>query len=75
MPGQAVTMSDSNGVFGQGPELSHGNSTTPKQISHLRACTNCVRAKAKCSIGVGIEGRCERYSLIFIKTTAFTISR
>jgi hypothetical protein len=67
-------MAGLNSVFDQGPELSHGSSAAPKQISHLRACTNCVRAKAKCSIGVDIKGKCERYSLIFIKTTVFTIS-
>ena len=67
-------MAGLDGVFDQGPGLSHGNAAAPKQISHLRACTNCVRAKAKCSVGVDIEGRCERYGLIFSKTTNFIIS-
>lgn len=67
-------MAGLNSVFDLDPELSHGNPAAPKQILHLRACTNCVRAKAKCSVGVVIKGRCERYGPIFIQTTAFIIS-
>jgi hypothetical protein len=61
-------MAGLNGVFDQSPEPSHGNPSAPRQISHPRACTNCVRARAKCSVG---EGRCERYGLVFIKNYSF----
>lgn len=70
---QGVMMASSNGVFDQGPEPSHGNPAARRQTTHIRACTNCVRAKAKCSVGVDVKGRCERYGLIFIETTAFAI--
>lgn len=53
-------MAGLDGGLDQRPELSHSNPAAPKKISHLRACTNCVRAKAKCSVGADIEGRCER---------------
>ncbi|KIN05469.1 hypothetical protein OIDMADRAFT_153650 [Oidiodendron maius Zn] len=36
------------------------SSNRPVQTSHVRACTNCVRAKAKCSSGIEAEGKCER---------------
>lgn len=31
--------------------------------SHVRACTNCVRAKAKCSKAVEVKGKCPRYDI------------
>ena len=31
------------------------------KTSQIRACTNCVRAKSRCSASVNVEGVCERY--------------
>lgn len=59
-------MSSSNGVSSQIPELNRDNPAASKQTSHVRACTNCVRARSKCSIGGNTKGRCERYGFIFI---------
>jgi hypothetical protein len=64
MPGQGFRMAGSNNAFNQSPEPIQGNPAPLKQSSHLRACTECVRAKAKCSVGVDIKGNCERYGLI-----------
>jgi hypothetical protein len=49
----------------QNSELSLSNDTAPisdrsNHTSHTRACTNCVRAKAKCSAGLDIGRKCER---------------
>jgi hypothetical protein len=55
-----------NSIFDQDSEVNPGNdaaSTSDRliQASHIRACANCVRAKAKCSTSVDIGGKCERY--------------
>lgn len=36
-----------------------------RETPYVRACTNCVRAKAKCSpnISADAEGKCERYGV------------
>ncbi|KAK9328779.1 hypothetical protein V1520DRAFT_345197 [Lipomyces starkeyi] len=47
-----------NSLFGQAASRSE----KVMEKSHVRACTNCVRAKAKCfkTISVDDEGKCER---------------
>jgi hypothetical protein len=39
------------------------SSARDTETPSIRACINCVRAKAKCSptTGIGAEGKCERY--------------
>lgn len=42
----------------------HSRSQTderPARVPQVRACTNCVRAKAKCSTDVEVGGKCDRY--------------
>jgi hypothetical protein len=55
-----------NGLPGQRNLTSSTASNSGRRTSaiHVRACTNCVRAKAKCSPVdmTNAEGRCERYS-------------
>ena len=48
----------SRGLGGVNPNA--GNKAALIPGGPLRACTNCVRAKAKCSPGVDAEGPCER---------------
>jgi hypothetical protein len=55
-----------NSIFDQDSEVNPGNDAAssldrPFQASHIRACTNCVRAKAKCSTSVDVGAKCERY--------------
>lgn len=53
-----------NGVFDEtlGNAVNNGASASDRldQASQVRACTICVRAKAKCSTAVDIGGKCER---------------
>ncbi|KAK9257993.1 hypothetical protein V1519DRAFT_455882, partial [Lipomyces tetrasporus] len=54
-----------NNIFGQDSEVDPANdaassSDSPIQASHIRACTSCVRAKAKCSTSLDVGGKCER---------------
>ena len=50
-------------IFDQDLEVNiNAGSDAPSGLAKpVRACTNCVRAKAKCSPGIRAEGKCERY--------------
>ena len=53
-----TTALNTGSMFDQDSELSPGNDAASS--SHIRACTNCVRAKAKCSVNIDNRRKCER---------------
>ncbi|KAE9370271.1 hypothetical protein N431DRAFT_559479 [Stipitochalara longipes BDJ] len=62
---QGIMTNSLNDLSDQGSEFSPSTDATPItgrpiQFSHVRACTNCVRAKAKCSFGDDTRVKCER---------------
>ena len=64
---QEVMMAGLHGASDQDPKLSQRSFPAPQQITQIRACTNCVRAKAKCSPGNDIDERCDRYDVLTAK--------
>ncbi|KAK9350915.1 hypothetical protein V1523DRAFT_435885 [Lipomyces doorenjongii] len=57
---QRVVTTAFNSIFDQDLEVNAGNDAACSLDRSGRACTNCVRAKAKCSPGVNVGEKCER---------------
>ncbi|KAK9489677.1 hypothetical protein V1508DRAFT_406919 [Lipomyces doorenjongii] len=57
---QRVVTTAFNSIFDQDLEVNAGIDAAFSLGRSGRACTNCVRAKAKCSPGVNVGGKCER---------------